>query len=345
MTEPNAILAISSTDRYTTSINGKKNQPFSNVLQAEFQNVLPFSNDFSITAPGALLNGYISKIIISQIQLQYNLPTIQVGNNDAMIIGVETAPGTGQLEYIPLQFPYGFYTPNELAIMLQVQLDMETTPDEFSVTYSQGDPKTTGSPGYDPYPPGYFSHVGFLITSQKNRTIAIPNIITLKSIGLTQVEIDIALKTCRIFGFNVLNTFPAYEQRSWNVPLFLYTPYIDIYSDALTNYQKVKDTSSAVSSRKGLVARIYLSNTSSIQTTSPNGALGTSPFVATYDFKSPKVIGWSPDTAINSLDFQLRDCYGDLLYVNEAVVDITGQGHTSEIFNTEFQITLLCVEG
>lgn len=345
MLRPNAILAISSTDRYIKTLNGRGDQPFNNVLQAEFQNVQPFSNDFSITAPGALLNGYIDRIIVSQIQLQYNLPTVQVNANDAMIVGIETAPGTGIADYIPIQFPYGFYTPNELAVMLEVQLNMETTPEEFTVIYTQGDPNTTGSPEYNPNPPGYFSYVGFQITSNKNRTISIPNIITLQQIGLTPVDIDRALKTCKLFGFNVLNTFEAYEQRSWTIPQFLYTPYIDIYSDALTNYQKTKDTNSSTSSRKGLISRIYLANANGIQYTTPIGALGTAPFVACYDFNSPKIIEWSRDVAINSLDFQLRDCYGDILYVNDPVITSTGDTETTEIFNTEFQMTLLCIEG
>jgi hypothetical protein len=256
-----------------------------------------------------------------------------------MIIGVETAPGTGVLEYIPLQFPYGFYTPNELAAMLQVQLDMETSPEEFTVIYTQGDPTTTGSPGYNPNPPGYYSYVGFQVTSNKNRTLSVPNIITLRNLGLPDTNIDIALKTCKLFGFNVLNTFESYEQRSYAIPQFLYTPYIDIYSDALTNYQRLKDTDSSTSSRKGLISRIYLANANSIQYTTPIGALGTAPFVACYDFNSPKVIEWSRDTAINSLDFQMRDCYGDLLFT-----EVTPAFGFGEVFNTEFQMTLLCIE-
>ena len=70
-----------------------------------------------------------------------------------------------------------------------------------------------------------------------------------------------------------------------------------------------------------------------------SGALGSAPFIMTFDLNTPKVVGWSVDTAINSLDFQMRDCYGDLLYVD-------GFNNTGgfEGFSTEFQMTLLCVE-
>jgi hypothetical protein len=62
--------------------------------------------------------------------------------------------------------------------------------------------------------------------------------------------------------------------------------------------------------------------------------------VLTYDLNSPKVINWTPDTAVNSLDFQLRDCYGDLLFTRVPLVG----GGDGEVFNTEFQMTLLCIE-
>lgn len=344
--DPNAILAISSTDRYYGVINGRVDQPFTNTLESEFQNVKPFANNFTITAPSALMNGYISKLIVSQIQVQYNLPTIQSGNNDAMFIAVETFAGSGVSNLIPIQFPYGFYTPEELATMLEVQLNNETTQgSEFTVIYSQGDPETSGDPNYNPNPPGYYAYVGFIILCNLNRRIFIPNTILLAANGIPQEDINIFLKTCRLFGFNVLNSPLALSQRSYNIPSFLYTPYIDIYSDALTNYQRLKDTDTSISRRKGLIARIYLSNTASIQATTAKGALGTAPFIATYGFESPKVILWTPDTAVNSLDFQVRDCYGELLFVNEPIVLASGGTQVSEIFNTEFQMTLLCIEG
>ena len=76
--EPSAILAISSTDRYinytNNSIIGRtvtgdpiyqtnNNQPVNNSLEAQFFNRTPYSNDFQITAPNALINGYISVFI------------------------------------------------------------------------------------------------------------------------------------------------------------------------------------------------------------------------------------------------------------------------------------------
>jgi hypothetical protein len=126
---------------------------------------------------------------------------------------------------------------------------------------------------------------------------------------------------------------PPTTQISFDYPNFLYTPYIDIYSDVLTNYQNIKDTNTSVQKPKGLVARIYVSGTGQIQITGSTSALGTAPFVMTSDLNSPKVIRWSPDVAVPSIDFQLLDQYGDFIPGG-------AQG-----FSTEFQMTLLCVEG
>jgi hypothetical protein len=343
--QPNAILAISSTDRYITYSGGKANQPRSDSLLAQYNARGPYSNDFSITAPGALMNGYIDKIVISQIQLQYNLPTIQPGNNDILTVVYETGTQTGVYVFIVIPLPYGFYTPEELAAMLDVQL-------------------TTYIPSLAPWVVTYsastsvYGTVGYQITSESPNfeTWFFPSPDYLQLQGISQSEIKQVLKTYRLFGFNAVNSellnSPSVFQQSHVAPEFLYTPYIDIYSDALTNYQKLKDTNSSTIRAKGLIARLYLSGVGNPQTTSPSvlqnttlvvpsSALGCNPFVLTFDLNSPKIINWSPDTAINSLDFQMRDCYGDLLFVYDTAI---APGQAADIFNTEFQMTLLCVE-
>jgi len=366
--EPSAILAISSTDRYinytNTTIVGRKpngdpifrtdnNQPTSNILESQYNNSGPYANDFSITAPTALINGYIDKIIISQIQLQYYLPTIIPGRNDLMSFYVETSSGSNVFTQYIVTLPYGFYSPSELATMLQIFMNIQVYGiDEvhFTVNYRQGNVGTV-------------SNIGFTVSSDNGRRFYFPNPGELNPGLKTSL-----LKTYKVFGFNINNSLPQTEQYSWFAPVFLYTPYIDIYSDALTNYQALKDTDSSTIRRKGLLARVYLSGVGNPQvttqlrstkinlTTSTNNVpgsvtgsiitdegntLGAEPFVLTYDMNSPKVINWTPDTAVNSLDFQTRDCYGDLLFT---IIPGSSPG-SGEVFNTEFQMTLLCVEG
>ena len=136
--QPNAILAISSTDRYIASSNGKVNQPVQNTLLSQYLNRPPYSNDFSIQAPGALMNGYIDKIIVSQIQLQYNVPTIIPDVNDRILMFVETAEGTNVYFSVGITIPFGFYTGEEIAAVIEARLQgfMATT-GQFEVSYTQ----------------------------------------------------------------------------------------------------------------------------------------------------------------------------------------------------------------
>jgi len=345
----NAILAINSTDRYITNLAGNANQPFSNTLEAQYDNVGPYSNNFSIIAPNALMNGYIDKIKISQIQLQYNLPTIVPDGNDFLIVAYELSPQSGNFDYETVYLPYGFYTPEELAALLQTQLN--TTIQDLPA-WNDLQPwvvNFTSSLGAD---------WGFSVVSnnQDGLRFYFPRPSEIRDeTATTEVAITNYLRTCKLFGFNTNNgtAYVTQAQVSWTAPDFLYTPYIDIYSDALTNYQKLKDTDSSTSRRKGLIARVYLSGVGNPQFTSnaftnqddliivPSTALGCNPFVLTYDLNTPKIINWSPDTAVNSLDFQMRDCYGDLLFNYRPSIN---PGGLKEVFNTEFQMTLLCVE-
>jgi len=293
------------------------------------------------------MNGYIEKIIISQIQLQYNLPTIIPGRNDTFVIRRETAAGSDLYIYQQLSIPYGFYSPDELAAVIAVKLNLFYGDGQFTVFYRQA-----GGPTYP---------VGFeWISSIKRFDFVGPE--DLRTNGFNEPIIASHLKFCKLIGMDKTNSLPALTQISNSAPDFLYTPYIDIVSDALTNYQRLKDTDSSTIRRKGLIARMYLSGVGNPQvtsvtyysqgldpedpqTTSPiimaSEALGSKPFVLTFDLNSPKVVNWTPDTAINSLDFELRDCYGDLLFVRDtSVADQNG----TDVFNTEFQMTLLCVE-
>jgi hypothetical protein len=245
-----------------------------------------------------------------------------------------------------------------LEIFLNTQVYGDPNGNNFTVSYTQGNLVAV-------------DNIGFQISlDDSGKRIFIPPPDLLVIDGLTSIQIARVLKTYKIFGLALGNANPSTGQVSFNTPDFLYTPYIDIYSDALTNYQKLKDTDTATSRRKGLIARIYLSGVGGPQVTSQKSiqslkfgttnvatgiedyfsggslttfgnALGSQPFVLTYDLNSPKVVNWSPDTAVNSLDFQQRDCYGDLLF---SVIP-PPPGQAPEVFNTEFQMTLLCIEG
>jgi len=294
------------------------NQPVSNSLISQYEKKTPYSNNFTIQSPGALIYGYINKIIVSQIQLSYNIPTVNEGLNDRFYIGTLF----GAIERFVI--PHGFYYADQLAAAMKILIlanpilasyliDVVFSPrDGFIFTSKSVPPKDF-----------YFASPALLRTSIQG-----PN-------ALNQRDIDNVLKTYRLLGMTNLNNEilgQNTEQKSTNYPNFLYTPYIDFYSDVLTNYQLIKDTNTSIEKPKGLVARVYVSGAGNVQVTGSTSALGTAPFVMTSDLNSPKVIRWNPDVAVPSIDFRLLDCYGDL-------IPGPPQGHS-----TEFEMTLLCVE-
>jgi hypothetical protein len=291
-------------------------QPVSNLLLGQYRNLQPYCNNFTISSPGALIYGYIDRIVVSQIQLQYNIPTICFGRNDKL-------PIYSDAHVVPiaetLTIPFGFYTPDELAAAVQalITANANLTPLQLTVSYNLKN--------------------GFTFTSGAPLDFYFPSFELLFVDNFSQADIIRILKTYRTFGLNVENSeidgLGSPSQISFEYPNFLYTPYIDIYSDILTNYQNIKDTNTSIAKPKGLVARILLAGVGNPQYTTETFALGSSPFVMTADLNTPKVIQWSRDVAVPSIDFQLRDCYGDL---------IPGD---VERYPTEFQMTLLCIEG
>jgi hypothetical protein len=300
-------------------------QPRTKSLIGNFNRDLPDCNDFILSSPGALIYGYINRIVVSQIQIQYNIPTVCNARND--IFHLQFISPAGVNGFGQFTIPFGFYTPTEMAAILQVFIlqTPEFNPVGLTVSYSL--------------------RTGFIFTSTTNYRLFVPDPGVLITVGYPPSDVDRILKTYKMLGLtkangvvNPITNIPTI-QISTHYPDFLYTPYIDFYSDVLTNYQNMKDTNTSIAKQKGLVARVYLSGNGNLQGQNagvpvnvPSTALGSEPFYMTADLNSPKIIQWTRDVAVPSIDFQLRDCYGDL---------IPG---VKEKFPTEFQMTLLCVE-
>ena len=335
--EPNAILAISSLDRYNKNQNATGQlASTSEALANQYNGTGQSCNNFQVGGFGALIYGYIKKIIISQTQIQYNVPTVIPGSNDDFFIYV-VDNDTSTTTKVLITIPYGYYTPEELAPQIKILLDASALPIPLEVIYSD-----RGSTFKFQRPAGA---VG-------NYYIYFPNIAEIQAelvaLGFQANAFVNILKCYKLLGMDIVNSNPAASQTS-NVQInFLYTAYVDIFSTALTKYQKVKDNTTNASSDSTLVARIFLSGEGTPQNTGgeeiPAGGfiqtsnfypLGSRPFVVVQDCNTPKIIRWSKDETVYALDFQLRDQYGDLLYT---------QGET-DFYYTEFQMTLMCVEG
>jgi len=344
-----AILAVNSLDRYTVNAtqdirnpNFDPTQPISPsnpefitvtgifpqdiALNSLYEGRRPNGNSFTLNYPGALIYGYIKTIAISQVQIEYKIPTvvpttdfnnpntITSGNDSFYIYNVTR----DILQLITI--PYGFYTPDELASVLTVLLQTvyEVGNPEFTVTYANA--------GGNNFEFASNNLEEFFFPDRDDIDQYLP-----PGVFITDIQWFNVLRAYRLLGVTIANAAPFDAHKCWS-PNFLYTPYIDICSQNLTKYQKIRDTDTSVNKRQSILARIYLSGVGAPVSTSDIYALGSQPFVMTADLNTPKIVKWNPDEAVYELDFQLYDAYGYLIF-------------WKNIYSTEFQMTLICSEG
>ena len=317
--QTSAILAISSLDRYSIATGQNQSQLLGVPLLNQFEVKGQPCNNFTIYSGGALIYGYIKKIQISQTQIQYNIPTVVPNRNDTFYFVFQ------DIVY-PVVIPFGYYTPEELAAVLEHKI-------RTAVPVNGG----VVNPNLAAFTVVYTALDGFVF---KTNNIYEFEFVPLETFLTFQTPSDVntLLRTYRLIGMDISNTDPNVVQKSSSTPIFLYTSYIDIISQVLTKYQKVKDTDSSPQKQADIIARVYLAGTGAPQITSGDGSLplGARPFTIVQDMNYCKTMRWSKDEAVNSLDFQLKDQYGDLIFQNEP--------DNTDVYYTEFQMTLLCIE-
>jgi len=90
-----------------------------------------------------------------------------------------------------------------------------------------------------------------------------------------------------------------------------YTQYIDVCSPSLCQAQYVRDgnTNQKVI-RRDLIARVYIASDNSVPLTNP---AGSRPFLIHRQFKNAKVMKWTAERSIDSIDLVLYDQFGNQL--------------------------------
>ena len=281
-----AWLNIDSEDRYTS-------------LYAKYNAPIP-ANDFRIQKSQPLLYGIFKRVGVSQIQLQYRVPTIVPGRNDTFVLHDVTNDDYYQVVLAP-----GFYTATTLAAAVQAQvLAIPANPfTAFTCVYS--------------------ALVGGFIFS--NTAVDMELSVVYNPGPLTEEELLNFQRTYDTLGG--APDVPAAQSFITGAPKLLYTRFIDIVSDRLAKFQRVKDADTLLTNKTSIVARIFL--------TAPNTRVDPTasggPFDLTWDPNTPKHSSWSTDEAIYELDFRMYDEYGELLYWTPK-------------FNTEFQASMLASE-
>ena len=331
-----AELHVNSLDRY----NSTPTQ--SQTLVQLASDVLEVTGDYNysatdcvIQAPGrSMLYGYFNRIAITEMQLFVRIPTIITGVNDQFVLSVSL---TGASPFVPQTFtvPPGYYTPSLLAVALQTLIRANATNLTTAASFLVTAPTTPAT-----IPASGAIQTGFNFSTATSDTIkfAVP------TVGSTRANQLRVWKFYRLIGTNFLSFSgtPAFIPTSTIgtfSPNFLPTDYIDVVSKALTNYKDVKDSNTNEQAPQGVLARIYLTdnavNAASTTTSySDPNAVGGAPFSFTKKWNNPNWCQWSPNQAINQLDFKLLDMWGDTLFWN----------NQTSCANTEWQMTLVASE-
>jgi len=269
----------------------------------------PAANDFLISRNGPLLYGYFTRLAITQIQFTYAVPTVIEDVNDKVILD----DGGGAGGQIVVTLTPGYYTPTTLAAELESQIQAAGGVWGTFTAVLNTDNK-------------------IVVASNSATTFFFPSPLL---VGNPVDNVPLA-KAWKLLGIGYNNgegpAAPVATQFLDRCPELLYTRYVDIRSNTLTKFQRVKDAdTSADKNKTSIVARVYLTPPGQAYKTLDTSAPGDAEFTLCVDYNTPKHIRWSADEAVYSLDLQLYDEFGDLLY-------------WSKEWPSEYQLTLVCSE-
>jgi hypothetical protein len=270
------------------------------------------SSDWRTILQQVVLNGYFTRLAVSQIQFQWNLPTIITGYNDTIRIAVDD--GANPPVESNLVIPQGFYTPDALAAAIQVALIAIDGAAGFTCVFDG----TVGALKIETATAGYTFGV-----------VDVPGLVQARALSTTGLYSAPDLLAPLLLGAP---------------PSMLATRFVDICSSTLTKFQRVKDTTTLKNPTiSNVIARVYPTPPNTLFQTIPNwvtavtelpgNSIGSHPFTLCIDYNTPKFIKWSPDEALSNFDLQLRDDFGELLPYNP------GGGPACE-----YQLTILASE-
>jgi hypothetical protein len=285
----NGQLVISSADRLGGTWAAPKTQPF---------------NSFTVQKGFPIQQGQIMNVKLTEVLFPYAIPNVNEYNNKFFIQVRATA---GRVIIVPT----GFYTGTSLATTINALVALVF-------------------PGHSPVlvfnPDGTYTWSGATSSSVDDFALlpvfSTPVDVANPGVGVLNAYLTTPLSTqCML---SVLGFSPTYQDfttmgnvKFSQVAPLIYTSYIDICSDVLTQYQDLPDASTATPNNQHIICRLYIANEVStvLQDASGNPIYpGMSPFVIHRQFKNPKVMKWNSQNSIDRIDIQLFDDAGRPLY-------------------------------
>jgi len=253
-----------------------------------------------------IIQGQIHSVSVSEINFPYDIPNVQAGYNTFTL-----TPAIGNP--LTIAIGTGFYTGLELEAAINAEitaagaaLGPPILPANLpTVTYNATDNIFTWNAAASNVP---------------NTVYFISSPVTLPftgggAVGPGQVGKDLF----SIMGFqssqngdNFVDSDPVQQNLSFtaagSAPL-TFTQYIDICSPQLCKFQYFRDGSTTnLARRSDVICRLFISNNISIQE-----ANGQRPFIINRQYYNERVMRWSSDNSVGTLDIQLYDDVGQPL--------------------------------
>lgn len=310
MSFANAPIVLNSRDRQQSTPANYNNAQFN----AENQNII---------------QGDIREIAVSEVNFPYDIPNIQDGYNTFELVayelttGAPTVAGVGDVPgFLTITITPGFYTGSELATAINAAI----TTAQVGVEAPAGDAPTVA-----------YNAVSNLFTFLKpantpaggnptpNWIIASPYTFPLQYEAQTNT---LGKDILSIMGFlpyqsipntaNTVSSDPASDppkpvfQAAESAPL-VFTQYVDICSPQLCKFQYFRDGSTTnLARRADVICRLYISNNISIPE-QPGAPDGTRPFIINRQYYNARVMRWSVENSVGTIDIQLYDDCGQPL--------------------------------
>jgi hypothetical protein len=239
------------------------------------------SSSWTLQLPTYVLNGYFTRLSVTQIQFEWNIPTIVSGYNDQLTCSVTSGIYT-------IQLVEGWYTPTTLATAITTEFAALTPPPTQTIT-------CTYSPTF-----------GAFVLSASAGAVGITSVTSVRNgrFGITSGLLQGSERSTD--GLNTIGSPPT----------MLATRFIDIRSSYLTKNQRVKDVTTLPGNIvTDVIARVYAvaPNTSIPAVANTVGAMFSSPWIMNISYPVPKYIRWNMTEPISNFTLELLDDGGNTL--------------------------------
>jgi hypothetical protein len=276
-----------------------------------------------------IIQGQVESISVSEVNFAYDIPNIQTGFN---YFEIEFASQPPQSENtLEVTVPPGFYTGVELETAVNGAIALANTniPEPFAdaqlpvlsydVTsntfiFTEGESVGSSCLIFSPYT---FWNVP---PSPATRNLLGKDIMSI--MGYAQ---NLGAGYATSASSNPLVVDGEGNTRSGSAPL-AFTQYIDICSPQLCKFQYFRDgTTTNLARRNDVICRLYIANNQATQEDE-----GQRPFIINRQFQNARVMRWTADNAVGTIDINLFD-------------DV-GQPLTTTWLPRPYQITFNCYE-